>query len=52
MGKLEKSKQAEIRKLTDARMISKLMQAGIGLPLDEVELIDRASMLDSWTEIV
>ena len=50
MDKLEKSKQGELRKLTDARLVAKLTQAGI--PIDEVEALDRNSMLDKWAEII
>jgi len=50
MDKLDKSKQAELRKLTDARLVTKLTQAGI--PIEQVESLDRNSLLDRWAEIV
>ena len=50
MDKLEKSKQAELRKMSDARLVSKLTQAGVAQ--EEVESIDRASMLDRWADMV
>ena len=50
MEKLEKGKQAEIRKMTDARLIDKLTKAGISI--EEVEHMDRASLLDRWAEVV
>ena len=50
MEKLEKTKQAEIKKLSDKRLISKLTPAGC-LP-EEIEGMDRPAMLEKWAEIV
>ena len=46
MDKLEKSRQAEIRKMADVRLHSKLLQAGV--TLDELETMDRSAMLDRY----
>jgi uncharacterized protein (DUF885 family) len=50
MDKLEKGKQAELKKMTDARLVSKLTQAGVAL--EELESMDRTSMMDRWAEMV
>jgi hypothetical protein len=50
MDKLEKAKQAEIKKMSDTRLISKLTKAGV--PMEEIEQLDRNALLNSWAEIV
>ena len=50
MNKLEKTKQAELRKMSDARLVSKLTQSGCSL--ESVESMDRMAMLDKWAEVV
>jgi hypothetical protein len=50
MDKLEKTKQAEIRKMSDARLVSKLTQSGFSV--ESVESMDRMAMLDKWAEVV
>ena len=50
MDKLEKSKQTDIRKMSDVRLTSKLTQAGYSIEM--VETMDRPTMLDKWAEIV
>ena len=50
MDKLEKTKRAELRKMSDTRLVSKLTQAGVAL--EEVESMDRASMLDRSADMV
>ena len=50
MDKLDKTKQAEIRKMSDARLVSKLTQSGCSL--ESVESMDRMAILDKWAEVV
>ena len=50
MDRLEKSKQSELRKMSDIRLVSKLTQAGY--TVDVVESMDRLAMLDKWAEVV
>jgi hypothetical protein len=50
MEKLNKAKQAEIRKLSDARLVGKLTRAGMSE--EEIESMDRTALLNSWAEIV
>jgi len=50
MDKLEKTRQAEIRKMSDVRLQSKLAQAGISI--EALEGMDRLAMLDKYAELV
>jgi hypothetical protein len=50
MEKLNKTRQAEMRKLSDARLIGKLTRAGMSE--EKIESMDRTAMLNSWAEIV
>ena len=50
MEKLEKTRQAEIRKMSDVRLQSKLAQAGISI--EALEGMDRLAMLDKYAELV
>jgi hypothetical protein len=50
MDRLDKAKQAEIRKLSDTRLVGKLVKAG--LQEEELELLDRTALLNRWAEIV
>lgn len=50
MEKLDKTRQADLRKMSDARLHSKLTQAGF--TLEQVETMDRTIMLDTYAELV
>ena len=50
MEKLDKTKQSELKKLSDKRLISKLTQAGC--TQEELESMDRPAMLERWAEMV
>ena len=50
MDKLEKGKQAEVRKMSDVRLISKLVQAVFRS--DELEAMDRETQLSRYAEVV
>ena len=50
MERLEKAKQAEIKKMSDERIVSKLMKAGVSA--SELEALERAELLDRWAEVV
>ena len=50
MDKLEKTGQAEIHKISDVRLQSKLAQAG--LTVEALESMDRATMLDRIAELI
>lgn len=50
MVKLTKSEQDNIKKMSDARLVSCLTKCGVSV--DEVEHMDRNSMLNKWAELV
>jgi len=50
MEKLDKTRQSELKKLSDKRLISELTQAGC--TPEELESMDRPAMLDRWAEMV
>jgi hypothetical protein len=50
MDKLSESKRAEVKKMSDARLMSKLMQAGYSA--DQVEAMNREVLMSTWAEIV
>ena len=50
MDKLSKSEQDNIRKMSDARLVSCLTKCGVSV--DEVEHMDRNSMISKWAELV
>jgi hypothetical protein len=50
MDKLEKTRQSEIRKMSDMRLQHKLIQAGFSIEI--VEGMDRMAMLDKYAELV
>jgi hypothetical protein len=50
MDKLTKGEQDNIKKMSDASLESCLMRCGISL--DEVEYMDRNSMINKWVELV
>ncbi len=50
LEKLPESKCADIKKMSDVRLISKLTQAGI--PIEQVEQMDRSTLLESYAKIV
>lgn len=50
MERLSKEKQADLRKCTDKRLISKLTRAGVSE--DEIEPLDRTGLLNRWAELV
>jgi hypothetical protein len=50
MDRLDKTKQAEIRKLSDARLVGQLAKAGV--PTEELESLDRTELMNRWAEIV
>jgi len=49
LEKLDKTKQAEIKKLSDKRVVSKLTQAGC--LSEELDDMDRQAMIERWAEI-
>ena len=50
MEKLSVKEQENIRKLSDVRLVSNLVKAG--LSQDELETMDRPTMLSRWAELV
>jgi len=50
LEKLPESKRADVKKMSDARLISKLTQAGI--PIEQVEQMDRPTLLESYAKFV
>jgi hypothetical protein len=50
MDRLDKTTQAEIRKLSDARLVGQLAKAGV--PTEELESLDRTELMNRWAEIV
>jgi hypothetical protein len=50
MDKLTKGEQDNIRKMSDARLVSSLVRCGVSL--DEVEHMVRNSMINKWAELV
>lgn len=50
MDQLEKKEQEKIRKMSDARLISMLSRAGV--ETDEIDSMDRATMIDQWAKLV
>jgi hypothetical protein len=50
MDKLEKAKQAELRKMSDVRLIGKLTQAGFNP--EDMEGMDRETLLNRYAEVL
>jgi hypothetical protein len=50
MDQLGQREQEKIRKMTDTRLVSSLVKAGVNS--DEIEAMDRTAMLDRWATIV
>ena len=50
MDKLSESKRAEVKKMSDTRLISKLINAGCSA--DQVEAMNREMLMSTWAEIV
>ena len=50
MDKLSKSEQDNIRKMSDARLVSCLTKCGVSV--DDVEHMDRNAMISKWAELV
>jgi len=50
MDKLNPTRQAELKKMSDIRLTTKLSQAGVSA--EQLETLDRKGMLDMWAEIV
>ena len=48
MDRLTEGKRAEVKKMADARLVSKLLQTG--MPLEEVERLDRGGLMNAWAE--
>ena len=50
MEKVTETVKADIKKMSDARLISKLSQAGFSS--EELETMDRTALMNAWAEIV
>ena len=50
MDKLEKAKQAEVRKMSDVRLTGKLVQAGFSP--EELDAMDREALLNRYAEFI
>lgn len=50
MDKIRDKTMSEIKEMSDARVVIKLMQAGI--PIEEIEAMDRQSLMNAWADIV
>jgi len=50
MDKLEKAKRAELRKMSDVRLIGKLTQAGFNP--EDMEGMDRETLLNRYAEVL
>jgi len=50
MDKLTKSKKAEVTKMSDARLISKLTQAGYSS--EQIETMNREALMSTWAEVI
>jgi hypothetical protein len=50
MDMLSEGKQKEVKKMSDARLVSKLTQAGYNA--EQIEAMDRVAMMNAWAEIV
>ena len=50
MDRLETKEQEKIRKMSDVRLTSHLVKAGVSA--EEMETMDRPSMMERWAKIV
>jgi hypothetical protein len=50
MEKLTADQQANIKRMSDVRLTSKLTQAGVSV--DKLESMDRAAMMNAWAELI
>jgi len=50
MDKLSESRKAEVKKMSDTRLISKLMQAGYSS--EQVEVMNRETLMSTWAEVI
>jgi SOS response regulatory protein OraA/RecX len=50
MEKLSEAKRGEVKKMSDARLISKLLKHGISE--EEVEKMKRDELLNAWAEMI
>jgi hydrogenase maturation factor len=50
MEKLSETAQANILKMSDARLVVKLQH--VGFATEDIEEMDRQAMLEAWAEIV
>jgi len=48
MDKLSESKKAEVKKMSDTRLISKLTQAGYSS--EQIETMNRETLMSTWAE--
>jgi len=50
MDRLSETRRTDIKKMSNVRLTSKLMAAGISE--EEIEKLDRAGMMEAWTKLV
>jgi len=49
MDKLSETQRTDIKKMSNVRLTSKLMAAGVS---EEIEKLDRAGMMEAWVKLV